>query len=100
MVPTLILDDAPHPESAALALILAERHPEGGLEAPRGAPERPDHLQWMFYFATRFNRSIAPGPTPTRSGEPRRAAPSQVIFIRTPPMVSLVAPAAEILLSG
>ena len=47
MIPTLVVDGAPRTESAALALMLAERHPEGGLEIPHGAPERPDYLQWM-----------------------------------------------------
>ena len=51
MIPTLVVDGAPRTESAALALMLAERHPDGGLEIPHGAPERPDYLQWMFYFA-------------------------------------------------
>ena len=51
MIPTLVVEGKPHAECAALALMLAERHPEGGLEIPRGAPERPDYLQWMFYFA-------------------------------------------------
>ena len=51
MIPTLVVDGKPYAESAALALMLAERHPEGGLEIPPGAPERPDYLQWMFYFA-------------------------------------------------
>jgi glutathione S-transferase len=51
MVPTLVIDGRPHAECAALALMLAERHPEGGLEVPPGAPERSDYLQWMFYFA-------------------------------------------------
>jgi glutathione S-transferase len=51
MVPTLIVDGAPHSESGALALLLAERHPEAGLEVSPRAPERPDYLQWMFYFA-------------------------------------------------
>jgi glutathione S-transferase len=31
--------------------LLAERHPEGGLEIPSGATGRLDYLQWMFYFA-------------------------------------------------
>ena len=51
MIPTLVVDRAARTESAALALMLAERHPEGGLEIPHGALERPDYLQWMFYFA-------------------------------------------------
>ena len=51
MIPTLVVDGRPHAESAALALMLAERHPEGGLEVSAGEPDRPDYLQWMFYFA-------------------------------------------------
>src|SRR5258708_10623057 len=51
MVPTLVVDGEPHAESAALALLLAERHPEAGLEIPCGATDRSDYLQWMFYFA-------------------------------------------------
>ena len=51
MVPTLVIDGRPYAESAALALMLAERHPEGGLDVPPGAPERGDYLQWMLYFA-------------------------------------------------
>ena len=51
MVPTLVIDGKPHAECAALALLLAERHPEGGLDVPPGAPERANYLQWMFYFA-------------------------------------------------
>jgi glutathione S-transferase len=51
MIPTLVMDGKPYAECAALALMLAERHPEAGLEIPPGAPERPDYLQWMFYFA-------------------------------------------------
>ena len=51
MVPTLVIDGRPYAESAALALMLAERHPEGGLDVAPGAPERGDYLQWMLYFA-------------------------------------------------
>lgn len=51
MVPTLVVNGEPHTESAALAFLLAERHPEGGLAIAPGAPDRPDYLQWMFYFA-------------------------------------------------
>ena len=52
MVPTLVVDGEPRAESAALALLLAERHPEGRLEIPCGATGRSDYLQWMFYLAS------------------------------------------------
>ena len=51
MVPTLVFDGKPLAESAALAMLLAERHPEGGLFVSPGAKERPYYLQWMLYFA-------------------------------------------------
>ncbi|KGI77109.1 glutathione S-transferase family protein [Oleiagrimonas soli] len=50
-VPTLIVDGAPHGETAALALLLTERHPEAGLAPAVGAPDRAVFLQWMFYLA-------------------------------------------------
>lgn len=53
-VPTLIVDGRPHSESAALLMLLAERHPEGGLAPPPGSPRRADFLQWIAYLATTF----------------------------------------------
>ncbi len=51
VVPTLIVDGAPCWETAALALLLVERHPEAGLAPPPGSPQRPKFLQWMVYLA-------------------------------------------------
>ncbi len=51
VVPTLIVDGAPCWETGALALLLAERHPEAGLAPPPGSPLRPAYLQWMVYLA-------------------------------------------------
>jgi glutathione S-transferase len=51
MIPTLLVDGEPWFESAALALLLAERHPEGRLDIRPDAPERPAYLQWMLYLA-------------------------------------------------
>jgi glutathione S-transferase len=51
VVPTLIVDDAPCCESAAIALLLAERHPEARLAPPPGDPLRPAYLQWMLFLA-------------------------------------------------
>jgi glutathione S-transferase len=50
-VPTLVIDGKPHSEAAALAMLLAERHPEAGLAPAAGTPRRADYLQWMLYFA-------------------------------------------------
>jgi glutathione S-transferase len=51
VVPTLVVDGRPQYEAAALALWLAERHPQAGLVPPPGDPRRADCLQWMFHLA-------------------------------------------------
>lgn len=51
VVPTLIVDGAPHGESAALAMLLVERHPEAALAPLPASAARADYLQWMFYLA-------------------------------------------------
>ena len=51
VVPTLIVDGKPVAETAALALLLAERHPEAALAPAPGDPLRATYLQWMLAFA-------------------------------------------------
>jgi glutathione S-transferase len=51
VVPTLIVDDKPQGEAAALAMLLVERHPEAALAPDPGNAQRGDYLQWMFYLA-------------------------------------------------
>jgi hypothetical protein len=48
VVPTLVVDGRPHYEAAALAMLLAERHPDAGLAPAFDDPRRADYLQWMF----------------------------------------------------
>jgi glutathione S-transferase len=50
-VPTLLIDGKPYFESAALLMILAERHPEARLAPPPGSPLRADWYQWIVFFA-------------------------------------------------
>jgi glutathione S-transferase len=50
-VPTLVMDGQPHSESAALLMLLAERHPERGFAPPPGHPDRADYLELMVYLA-------------------------------------------------
>ncbi len=50
-VPTLIVDGAPVTETAALLMLLAERHPEASLSPPVGSPARAEWLQWMLWLA-------------------------------------------------
>jgi glutathione S-transferase len=51
-VPTLVIDGQPYYESAALVMLLAERHPEAKLAPPAGHPSRPAYLQWIAFLAT------------------------------------------------
>jgi glutathione S-transferase len=51
VVPTLIVDGAPVCETAAIALLLAERHPAAHLAPLPGAPQRAEYLQWMVFLA-------------------------------------------------
>lgn len=50
-VPTLVVDGTPRHESAALLMLLAERHPETGLAPPPGSAERAAWLEMMIYLA-------------------------------------------------
>jgi len=50
-VPVLVAGDTVLCEAAAIALWLADRHPEGGLGAPSDAKLRGFYYQWMFYLA-------------------------------------------------
>ena len=48
VVPTLVVDGKPQYEAAALAMLLAERHPQARLAPAFDDPRRADYLQWMF----------------------------------------------------
>jgi glutathione S-transferase len=51
-IPTLVIDGKAYFESAALVMLLAERHPEAGLAPPPGSPSRGNWYQWIAYLAT------------------------------------------------
>jgi len=65
VVPTLMIDGAPHGEAAALAMLLAERHPEAALAPAPASTQRAEYLQWMFYLANslqpQFRQWFYPG---------------------------------------
>ncbi|VWC48385.1 glutathione S-transferase [Burkholderia lata] len=50
-VPTLVVDGVPRTESAALLMLLAERHPASGLAPEPGSPERAAWFEMMIYLA-------------------------------------------------
>lgn len=51
VVPTLMIDGVVLTEAAAIALYLADRHPEAGLLPALGTPQRGDAYRWMFWCA-------------------------------------------------
>ncbi|HSX62002.1 MAG TPA: glutathione S-transferase [Tahibacter sp.] len=51
VVPTMIVDGRPCAETAALVLLLCERHPEAGLAPAVDAPDRAAFLQGILYLA-------------------------------------------------
>jgi glutathione S-transferase len=65
VVPTLVIDGTPYTESAALLMILADRHPESRLAPPPGTPQRASWYQWIVYLsnplAATFRRWFYPG---------------------------------------
>ena len=52
VVPTLLIDGRAVTESAALLLVLAERHPEAGLAPAPGTAQRDAWHQWILYLST------------------------------------------------
>lgn len=51
VVPTLVIDGKSQYEAAALAMLLAERHPDASLAPAFDDARRADYLQWMFNLA-------------------------------------------------
>lgn len=49
-IPVLVQGSTVLYETAAIALHLAERHPEAGLAPPPGDPARADFLKWMIHL--------------------------------------------------
>ncbi|HEY2608325.1 MAG TPA: glutathione S-transferase family protein [Paraburkholderia sp.] len=50
-VPTLVVDGSPRHESAALLMLLTERHPEAALAPAPGSAERAAWMESMIYLA-------------------------------------------------
>ncbi len=51
VVPTLVVDDKPITEAAAIVLHLADSYPAGGLAPAIGSLERASYYQWLFFMA-------------------------------------------------
>jgi glutathione S-transferase len=65
VVPTLVIDGTPYTESAALLMILADRHPDSRLAPRPGTTQRALWYQWISYLsnplAATFRRWFYPG---------------------------------------
>jgi glutathione S-transferase len=51
LVPTLVIEGKSLYESAALLMLLAERHPQSGFAPPIGNPQRGLYTTWMFHLS-------------------------------------------------
>jgi glutathione S-transferase len=58
LVPTLVVDGRPLSESAALLMLLAERHPQSPLAPPPGTPERGAWYSWIVYLSNTLMSSF------------------------------------------
>jgi GST-like protein len=66
-VPTLILPEGTTmTESAAIALLLSERHPQAGLAPAPGTPLRPTFLRWLIWIAANVYPTFTYGDYPER----------------------------------
>ncbi|MDX1575508.1 MAG: glutathione S-transferase family protein [Kiloniellales bacterium] len=57
-VPALVHEHGTLHEAGAIALYLAERHPEAGLTIPIGEPGRGKFLQWLSYLASTLQPDV------------------------------------------
>jgi glutathione S-transferase len=51
VVPTLLIDGKALGESAALCMILAERHPQAGFAVPVEHEQRAAYISWLFFLS-------------------------------------------------
>lgn len=72
-VPTLVVDGVPHGESAALLMLLAERHPEKKFAPAAGAATRADWLETMIYLANTVLPAMRDWFYAEKDGDPRGA---------------------------
>ncbi len=73
VVPTLIIDGEAYTESAALLMILADRHPESGLAPVAGSAARDDWYQWIAYLTNPLAATFRLWFYPADLGTPEHA---------------------------
>jgi glutathione S-transferase len=72
-VPTLVVDGSPRHESAALLMLLAERHPQAGLAPAPGSAQRAAWLESMVYLANTILPAMRDWFYAERDGDPAGA---------------------------
>lgn len=72
-VPTLSVDGVPYGESAALLMMLAERHPERKFAPSAGSPTRADWLETMIYLANTVLPAMRDWFYADKDGDPQGA---------------------------
>ena len=58
LVPTLLIDDRPYLESAALLMLVSENHPDCGLAPAIGSVERNLWRQWIIYISNNLQSAF------------------------------------------
>jgi glutathione S-transferase len=56
-VPTLVIDGVAYTESAALLMMLCDRHPDAHLAPPHGTPRRNEWYQWLVFLSNALGAS-------------------------------------------
>lgn len=83
VVPVMLIDGEPVYESAALALLVAERHPEAGLAPAPGTHARALYLQWMLHLANTLQPAFRAWFYPHEpAGEAHAAAVTECARVR------------------
>jgi len=72
-VPTLVIEGVPYVESAALLMLLSERHPQAMLAPAVGAPDRARWLEQMIYLANTVLPAMRDWFYAAKDGEPSGA---------------------------
>ena len=81
-VPTLVVDDVPRHESAALLMLLAERHPDAGLAPAPGSPARAEWLELMVFLANTLLPAMRDWFYAGKDGDPAGAEAVQALARR------------------
>jgi glutathione S-transferase len=81
-VPVLVVDGQPHTESAALLMLLAERHPEAGLAPTIGDAGHGKWLETMVYLTNTLSSAMRDWFYAEQDGDPADAVAVRRLALR------------------